>query len=88
MSGKRQKKAKRNRPPKTRWWRRQRALFANPALWLMVGILLLLTGYFGPWIDHEVAGLVVTGLDLGEYVKFLPEVRSGRSAAAGGTIRN
>jgi len=52
-------------------------LFANPAVWLVGGIFLLLTGYFGPWIDHRVAGLVVTGLDLGEYVKFLPEVRSG-----------
>ena len=77
MSGKRQKKAKRNRPPENPLVAEAGGLFANPALWLMVGILLLLTGYFGPWIDHEVAGLVVTGLDLGEYVKFLPEVRSG-----------
>ena len=36
-----------------------------------------LAGYFGPWVDHPVAGLVITGLDLGEYVKFLPVVREG-----------
>jgi hypothetical protein len=34
-----------------------------------------LAGYFGPWVNHRVAGLVIMGLDLGEYVKFLPAVR-------------
>jgi len=46
--------------------------------WLLpVAGLLTLAGYFGPWVPHVVAGLVVTGLDLGEYVKFLPVVRNG-----------
>jgi hypothetical protein len=46
--------------------------------WLLpVALVLALAGYFGPWIAHSVAGLVVTGLDLGEYVKFLPPVREG-----------
>lgn len=46
--------------------------------WLLpFGVLLALAGYFGPWVDHRVAGLVITGLDLGEYVKFLPIVREG-----------
>lgn len=46
--------------------------------WLLpVAGLLILAGYFGPWVPHAVAGLVVLGLDLGEYVKFLPTVRSG-----------
>ncbi len=45
--------------------------------WLIpLGGLLTLLGYFGPWVNHRVAGLVIMGLDLGEYVKFLPEVRS------------
>ena len=39
--------------------------------------LLALSGYFGPWVDHKAAGLAILGLDLGEYVKFLPAVRSG-----------
>lgn len=50
---------------------------SKPWLYLVVS-LLALSGYFGPWIDHKVAGLVVTGLDLGEYVKFLPIVQSGQ----------
>ena len=44
---------------------------------LPIGGLLTLIGYFGPWVDHPVAGLVIMGLDLGEYVKFLEPVRSG-----------
>jgi hypothetical protein len=46
--------------------------------WLLpiVGLMALL-GYFGPWIPHEAAGLVVTGLDLGEIVKFLHPVQHG-----------
>lgn len=46
--------------------------------WLLpLGLFAALAGYLGPWIDHRVAGLVITGLDLGEYVKFLPIVREG-----------
>jgi hypothetical protein len=49
---------------------------------LLRGLLLLGTagaffGYVGPFVDHRVAGLAILGLDLGEYVKFLPQVRSG-----------
>lgn len=43
---------------------------------LPIFLALSLAGYFGPWLDHKVAGLVITGLDLGEYVKFLPAARS------------
>jgi len=39
--------------------------------------LLTLIGYFGPWIPHRAAGLVITGLDLGELVKFLYPVQQG-----------
>ncbi len=45
---------------------------------LLLALLLTLAGYFGPWVPHRVSGLVVTGLDLGEYVKFLPLVRGGQ----------
>lgn len=49
------------------------------ARWFIpLGGLLALIGYFGPWVNHRAAGLVVTGLDLGEYVKFLPAVRGGQ----------
>ncbi|MCS6827166.1 MAG: hypothetical protein NZ553_11175 [Caldilinea sp.] len=46
--------------------------------WLWPAALLLaFLGYTGPWVDHKAAGLVITGLDLGEYVKFLTPIRRG-----------
>ena len=36
-----------------------------------------LLGYFSPWLPHRAAGLVITGLDLPEYVKFVPQIASG-----------
>ncbi len=51
---------------------------AGRAYPVLIGLLLLgLTGYFGPWAPHGAAGLVITGLDLAEYVKFVPQVASG-----------
>ena len=44
---------------------------------LPLSALLSLTGYFGPWVPHRAAGLVITGLDLGELVKFLYPVQQG-----------
>lgn len=46
-------------------------------LLLPLGGIIALAGYFGAWIQHPVAGLTVTGLDLAEYVKFLVPVRTG-----------
>ncbi|MFN8439294.1 MAG: hypothetical protein U0175_00890 [Caldilineaceae bacterium] len=39
--------------------------------------MLTLLGYFGPWVNHKAAALVISGLDLGEYVKFLSSFRNG-----------
>ena len=47
---------------------------------LPLGALLAFWGYVGPWVDHRVAGLAILGLDLGEYVKFLPLVRGGTTS--------
>ncbi|MGB5051111.1 MAG: hypothetical protein WBO46_19350 [Caldilineaceae bacterium] len=44
---------------------------------LPLSALLVLVGYFGPWVPHRAAGLVVIGLDLGELVKFLYPVQQG-----------
>lgn len=44
---------------------------------LPASLLLIFVGYMGAWVDHAAAGLVITGLDLAEYVKFLHPVRSG-----------
>ncbi len=49
----------------------------RPWLLLAAAIATGLAGYYGPWVPHRAAGLVVVGLDLGEYVKFLPRVASG-----------
>ncbi|MDW8268872.1 MAG: hypothetical protein RMN24_06870 [Anaerolineae bacterium] len=50
------------------------------ALCLAVGLLCLAIGYWGAWLPHPAAGLAILGLDLAEYVKFVPEVRSGHIA--------
>ncbi len=40
--------------------------------------LATLAGYLAPWAPHPAAGLAITGLDLGELVKFLSPVRDGQ----------
>lgn len=42
-------------------------------------LLLTLVGYWSPWIPHPAAGLVLSGLDLGEVVKFLPPLPGGQT---------
>jgi hypothetical protein len=44
---------------------------------LVFALLIGIAGYWGPWIAHRTAALVLIGQDLGEFVKFLPEVRNG-----------
>ncbi len=48
-------------------------------LWLILpaGLAVWTAGYWGAWVPHKDAGLVILGIDLAEYVKFLPQVRSG-----------
>ncbi len=49
-------------------------------IWLLfpVGLVLWAAGYWGAWVPHKDVGLVILGIDMGEYVKFLPQVRSGQ----------
>ena len=54
---------------RTAWLRRR---LAPVRLLLPVGWVLAAVGYFGPWIAHKTAALTLTGVDLGEFVKFLP----------------
>jgi len=42
-----------------------------------LAVLTALAGYWGPWVNHKAVALVLTGLDMGEFVKFLPQVRAG-----------
>ncbi len=43
----------------------------------LFGLLLLWTGYFGPWVGHRAAALTMNAYDLAEWVTFLPGVRVG-----------
>ena len=45
--------------------------------WLMVGFVLILVGYFLPWLKHPSAGLTLIGLDISEWLKFMPQFASG-----------
>lgn len=54
-------------------WRPRLALALAAA-----GLGLIVLGYWGAWLLHPAAGLNILGIDLAEYVKFVPEVRSGQ----------
>lgn len=46
--------------------------------WLcLVGFVLVVVGYFGPWVPHKSAALTVTGSELAEFAKFFPQVQGG-----------
>ncbi len=45
---------------------------------LIAASMVGLAGYFGPWVPHRATGLIVSGLDLGEYVKFIPQILAGQ----------
>jgi hypothetical protein len=60
--------------------RRPHQTAARVWLPLIVAGLVGLAGYFGPWVAHRAVGLIVSGLDLGEYVKFIPQAPAAQIA--------
>jgi hypothetical protein len=46
-------------------------------IWQLVVSLLVVVGFFGPWIPHQTAALTVTGYELSEFAKFFPQVQGG-----------
>lgn len=42
-----------------------------------IGSVLVVIGFFGPWVAHKTAALTVTGYELSEFAKFFPQVRGG-----------
>jgi len=57
----------------TRQWRRLTVVrLLLPAGWILASF-----GFFGPWIAHRTAGLTLSGVDMGEFVKFLPGALAG-----------
>lgn len=46
---------------------------------LVMALALIVVGYFGPWVAHKDAALILSADDLAEFVKFMPIVRSGEA---------
>ena len=46
---------------------------------ILLGVGLVLLGYFSPWVPHPAAGLALTGFEIAEWIKFAPQVRMGVS---------
>ena len=44
---------------------------------LPIGWGLAVLGFLGPWVSHPTAALTLSGVDMGEFVKFLPAVLDG-----------
>lgn len=51
------------------------------AFWQPLGFTLILLGYLLVWLPHPAAGLSALGVEIGEWIKFLPGVRGGQAAA-------
>jgi hypothetical protein len=49
-------------------------------VYLPLGWALAAVGFFGPWVAHAAAGLTLSGVDMGEFVKFLPGALDGTLA--------
>lgn len=47
---------------------------------IKLGFTVILLGYFMVWLPHKLAGLSFIGLEIGEWVKFLPQMRSDQIA--------
>ena len=48
---------------------------------LLAAVLLAALTYWAPWIDHDAAALKLSGQDVGEFVKFLPDLQEGERIA-------
>ena len=50
-------------------------------LWLIpIAVALIFVGFLSVWLPNKAAGLAMLGLEIGEWVKFLPEVQAGQTA--------
>jgi hypothetical protein len=51
---------------------------------LLGAVFLAAFTYWAPWIDHHTAALKLSGQDMGEFVKFLPDPQEGERTANAG----
>ena len=56
---------------------RVRRRLAGARMLLLAGWALAAIGYYGAWVNHGTSGLTLSGVDMGEFVKFLPGVLDG-----------
>lgn len=56
---------------------RARRHLTSARVLLLLGWTLAALGYYGAWLSHETAALTLSGVDMGEFVKFLPGVLDG-----------
>jgi hypothetical protein len=56
---------------------RDRQRLIGTRVLLPLGWVLAAAGYYGPWIAHGTAALTLSGVDMAEFVKFLPGVFDG-----------
>ena len=56
---------------------RNRGRFTPVRVLLPLGWVLAAIGYFGSWLSHPTAALTLSGVDMAEFVKFLPEAIDG-----------
>lgn len=61
-------------------------LVKNSLVWTWVGALLVMAGYWAPWVNHKSPSLVLIGFDLAEFVKFTTAYRSGTLAGVRETL--
>jgi hypothetical protein len=57
------------------------ALYAFRSTLFSLAATAVLLAYFLPWLPHPAVGLRLIGLEMGEWVKFLPQVQSGEVGA-------
>jgi len=65
-----------NRSPRAPY-RRERRPDSPVCSLQFVAAVLMVVGFFGPWIAHKTAALTMTGYELSEFAKFFPQVQSG-----------
>jgi hypothetical protein len=53
--------------------------FSWRSIGTLLALALIVVGYFGPWVAHKDAGLILSADDLAEFIKFMPIVRSGQA---------
>lgn len=52
--------------------------FSGRLIGTLLALALIVAGYFGPWVAHKDAALILAADDLAEFIKFMPVVRSGQ----------